>query len=298
MPFEPDLQDPFVAKAVGLRDIFAADAVARDKAGGRPSEQIRLLKESGLPSIQIAKAYGGQGASWLSVLRVVREFARVDGSLAHLYGYHHLPLNTVLFRGSDAQRRDLLSRSASENWVWANSGNVMSKTSGGRRDQDGWILNGFRPFSSGTHIADQIQLAWEGDQGERYFAVVRRIGPASSSRMIGTGSGSARRQRHADAEGSPGRAGELIGSPDDVLTPWASPCLAAATERAAQRLRRQRSGCPHGRARLYDLHLTALDLFGGGKTRGRPLGQARLRRAFHQDGRRDRTRRCRRTQSR
>lgn len=129
MSFEPDLSDPFVAKAVELRRLFDQDAVERDKAGGRPLEQIRLLKQSGLPSAQIRKEYGGQGASWLSILRVVREFARTDGSLAHLFGYHHLPLNGVYFRGSQAQKENLLRRSARENWVWGNSGNAMSKSS-------------------------------------------------------------------------------------------------------------------------------------------------------------------------
>ncbi len=56
MTFQPDLSDTYLATAVALREQFATDAVARDKAGGRPSEQIRLLKASGLPSIQISAA--------------------------------------------------------------------------------------------------------------------------------------------------------------------------------------------------------------------------------------------------
>ncbi len=128
MSFERDVTDPFVARAVELKTIFHQDAVKRDKQGGRPIEQIRLLKDSGLPSAQIPVGYGGQGASWLSILRVVREFAQTDGSLAHLYGYHHLPLNLVLFRGSSAQKDHWLRASAAGNLMWGNSGNAMSKT--------------------------------------------------------------------------------------------------------------------------------------------------------------------------
>uniref|UniRef100_UPI00036DBDC3 acyl-CoA dehydrogenase family protein n=1 Tax=Rhizobium giardinii TaxID=56731 RepID=UPI00036DBDC3 len=172
MSFEPDLTDPFVAKAVELRTLFDTDAVERDKRGGRPTEQVRLLKESCLPSAQIPVQYGGKGASWLSIMRVVRELARTDGSLAHLFGYHHLPLNLVLFRASQAQKDHWLRASAAANWVWGNSGNAMSKTSSGRRATDGWIVSGKRPFSSGSHIADYIQISWENAQGQRLTAAV------------------------------------------------------------------------------------------------------------------------------
>ncbi|ESZ35434.1 acyl-CoA dehydrogenase family protein [Mesorhizobium sp. M0924] len=220
MTFSPDLSDPFVATAVELRTIFDRDAVARDKAGGRPVEQIRLLKESGLPSAQIPKNYGGKGAPWLSVLRVVREFARTDGSLAHLYGYHHLPLNGVLFRGTDAQRDQLLTRSARENWVWGNSGNAMSKTSTARRNGSGWILNGFRPFSSGSHIADYIQVAWEDGQdrlaaaipADREGIVIEDDWDGVGQRQTGSGKVTFKDVHIGDDE--------LIGSPAVPLTPF------------------------------------------------------------------------------
>ncbi|ESX93713.1 acyl-CoA dehydrogenase family protein [Mesorhizobium sp. LNJC403B00] len=220
MTFSPDLSDPFVATAVELRTIFDRDAVARDKAGGRPVEQIRLLKESGLPSAQIPKNYGGKGAPWLSVLRVVREFARTDGSLAHLYGYHHLPLNGVLFRGTDAQKDQLLTRSARENWVWGNSGNAMSKTSTARRNGSGWILNGFRPFSSGSHIADYIQVAWEDRQdrlaaaipADREGIVIEDDWDGVGQRQTGSGKVTFKDVHIGDDE--------LIGSPAVPLTPF------------------------------------------------------------------------------
>src|SRR6478735_10223397 len=125
MPFETNADDTLLAKAAELRQAFHLDAVERDKQGGRPVEQIRLLKASGLPSAQIAREYGGQGASWLTILRIVREFAKTDGSLAHLFGYHHLPLNLILFRGSTAQREKWLTGSAAGNWIWSNSGNAL-----------------------------------------------------------------------------------------------------------------------------------------------------------------------------
>lgn len=169
--FPVDAADPVASAARALRLELDRDAAARDKAGGRPIEPIRLLKVAGLPSAQTDTAYGGAAASWLSVLRAVREIARTDGSIAHLYGYHHLPLHVVLSVGTPEQHQEWLPRSAAENWLWANSGNVMSKTSHGRREGTGWIVDGFRPFSSGTHVADRIQISWEAGD-ERVTAII------------------------------------------------------------------------------------------------------------------------------
>jgi alkylation response protein AidB-like acyl-CoA dehydrogenase len=101
----------------------------------------------------------------------VREFAKVDGSLAHLYGYHHIPLTGVYHYGSQAQK-ELLKSSARENWVWGNSGNVAARSSSGRKDGEYWILNGSRPFSSGSHIADYLLIAFENEDGDRLSALI------------------------------------------------------------------------------------------------------------------------------
>ncbi|WP_436663714.1 hypothetical protein ACOALA_17080 [Alicyclobacillus acidoterrestris] len=43
----------------------------------------------------IPRKFGGDGQPWSAVLRVVREFARTDAALAHLYGYYFLSLTAV-----------------------------------------------------------------------------------------------------------------------------------------------------------------------------------------------------------
>lgn len=173
MSFDADVSDPHLAQAVELRKIFASDAVARDKQGGRPTEQLRLLKEAGLLSLKIDAEFGGKGGRWLSVMRIVRELARTDGSVAHLYGYHWLPVHRLATSSATALKQRLLSRSAAEQWFWGNSGNAMSKSLFGVRAGTHWVLNGYRPFSSGSHIADYLQIAWEErGSNERWMAAV------------------------------------------------------------------------------------------------------------------------------
>jgi alkylation response protein AidB-like acyl-CoA dehydrogenase len=221
--FENDLSDPWVARAADLRKIFHADAVPRDEAGGRPTEQVRLLRESGLLSAAIPTEHGGASASWRTVLRVVREFAKTDGSLAHLFGYHHLPLHGVNARAAPAQRESLLRASAKGQWLWGNSGNAMSPTSTASREGAAWVIDGFRPFSSGSHMADRLLVSWENELGQRVSAVVPqdREGIVIDDDWDGigqrqTGSGTVRFKgvRVADDE--------LLGQPGEALTPFAS----------------------------------------------------------------------------
>ncbi|KAF1042882.1 acyl-CoA dehydrogenase family protein [Xylophilus sp.] len=222
-PFEPDLSDSVVARAAALRASLQADAAARDLAGGRPTAQITQLRAIGLLSTWLPTAYGGEGSSWLSVLRAVRELARADGAIAHLYGYHHLNLHSVRARATPAQRDRWFTDSARAQWLWANSGNTLSPTSTARRDGDAWVLDGFRPFSSGTHVADRIVVSWENAEGQRTSAVVPadRAGVVIADDWDGigqrqTGSGTVRFEgvRIADDE--------VFLRPGAPLTPFAS----------------------------------------------------------------------------
>ncbi|MES0138610.1 acyl-CoA dehydrogenase family protein [Mesorhizobium sp. M0016] len=173
MSFDPDTSNPWVAKAVELRDIFARDAVERDQLGGRPVEQIRLLKESGLLSIVIPKEFGGAGEPYSTALKIGREFAKVDGSIGHIYGYHFSALIAARLNSDEPRSADLLRRSAAGDWFWGNTGNSFSKTLFGRKDGEWTIVSGFKPFASGSHVADYLSTSWEDElSGERKFAAI------------------------------------------------------------------------------------------------------------------------------
>lgn len=173
MSFDLDTSNPHFAKAVRLREIFARDAAERDRAGGKPLEQLALLKESGLLNLLIPTEFGGAGERWSTALKIAREFAKVDGALGHLYGYHFGSQHAAHLRGTAEQAADIFRRSAAGNWFWGNTANSFSKSLFGRRDADGFVLDGFRPFTSGSHIADYLQVAWEDrDTNARSFAAI------------------------------------------------------------------------------------------------------------------------------
>ena len=74
---------------------FALSAVERDERGGTPKAERDALRQSGLLALSIPTQYGGLGARWSDTLGIVREFAKVDSSIAHVFGFHHLMLATV-----------------------------------------------------------------------------------------------------------------------------------------------------------------------------------------------------------
>ena len=174
MAFDLQTSDPWLSRAAELRAIFARDAAARDRAGGRPAAQIALLKESGLLTIAIPAEYGGAGEPYSTALRVAREFAKTDGSLAHLYGYHHNGLMRARVQAPrDPRAAELLRQAAAENWFWGNTTNAMSETLHGRTTGEWTVLDGFKPFSSGSHVADRLLIAWnDAETGERHFAAI------------------------------------------------------------------------------------------------------------------------------
>jgi alkylation response protein AidB-like acyl-CoA dehydrogenase len=99
----------------------------------------------------------------------------------------------------------------------------LSKTSSGERTATGWIINGSRPFSSGSHVADYIQISWENADGARLTAAVPadRDGIVIENDWDGigqrqTGSGTVRFVNLEVLDD------ELISSPDVPLTPWSS----------------------------------------------------------------------------
>lgn len=163
----------YIARAIELRQAFALDAVRRDRVGGRPDEQIRLLKQSGLLHAMVPEVFGGGGQPYSTGFRIVREFAKTDGSLAHLFGYHFGLVGTAESFGASDKAADIYRQSVAGNWFWGNSANNFSRSLFGRRDGDDHVLNGFRPFSSGSHVADYLIIGWEDEgDGTRYHAAI------------------------------------------------------------------------------------------------------------------------------
>ncbi|MEE4464178.1 acyl-CoA dehydrogenase family protein, partial [Azotobacter chroococcum] len=97
---------------------FAETAAERDRHGGTPKAQRDALRRSGLLALAIPRQYGGLGASWCETLEIVRELARVDSSIAHVYGFQHLMLATVRLFSRPDQWQPWFEQTARNQWFW------------------------------------------------------------------------------------------------------------------------------------------------------------------------------------
>ncbi len=120
---------------------FALSAAERDAQGGTPKAERDAIRQSGLLSLVIPGEYGGLGADWQTTLAVVREFARVDSSIAHVFAFQHLMLATVRLFSRPEQWQPWFELTARNRWFWGNALNPLDTRTTVRR------FNGYREFS-------------------------------------------------------------------------------------------------------------------------------------------------------
>ncbi|VVO69306.1 Dibenzothiophene desulfurization enzyme C [Pseudomonas fluorescens] len=135
---------------------FSRTAAERDQAGGTPKAERDELRRSGLLAMNIDQQYGGLGASWSDTLEVVREFARVDSSIAHVFGFQHLMLATVRLFSRPEQWQPWFEQTARNNWFWGNALNpldtrTLSKKFAGWRE-----FSGRKSFCSGSADSEML----------------------------------------------------------------------------------------------------------------------------------------------
>ena len=135
---------------------FALTAVERDERGGTPKAERDALRQSGLLALSIPSQFGGLGAPWSETLNIVREFARVDSSIAHVFGFHHLMLATVRLFAKPEQWQPWFEQTARKNWFWGNALNPLD-TRTVVRNLGGWReFSGKKSFCSGASDSEML----------------------------------------------------------------------------------------------------------------------------------------------
>ena len=135
---------------------FSRTAAERDQVGGTPKAERDALRRSGLLAMKIDPQYGGLGASWSDTLNIVREFAKVDSSMAHVFGFQHLMLATVRLFSRPEQWQPWFEQTARNNWFWGNALNpldtrTLSKQFAGYRE-----FSGRKSFCSGSADSEML----------------------------------------------------------------------------------------------------------------------------------------------
>lgn len=154
------------AIAARLAERLAATAATRDVAGGTPKAERDLLRVSGLLRLSIPTEHCGLGASWAETLGIVRQLARVDSSVAHVFAFHHLQLASIRLFGAPAQYEPWLADTARRDWFWGNALNPLDKRTVATRVAGGRVFSGRKSFCSGALDSDMLLAsAVEDDAG-------------------------------------------------------------------------------------------------------------------------------------
>lgn len=212
-----------IARQLALQ--FAADAAERDSRGGTPKQERDALRASGLLALIIPGQYGGLGASWSETLRIVREFARVDSSIAHVFGFQHLLLATVQLFGRPEQWQPWFEQTARKQWFWGNALNPLDTRTVAQRFQGWREFSGRKSFCSGALDSEMlVASARDVPSGELLIGAI----PTARSGIILAGDWDNIGQRQTDSGSTTFERvrvedSELLLDPGPLSTPFA--CL-------------------------------------------------------------------------
>lgn len=219
-PLPPTTHDTVQA----LARQFAETAIARDAQGGTPKAERDALRASGLLTLSIPRALGGQGADWATVLDTVRTFAQADSSIAHVYGFHHLLLATVQLFARPAQWQPWLEQTARKHWFWGNALNPLDDRTTVRRF-DGWVeFSGKKSFCSGA-LDSEMLVASGLDETSRKLLIAAI--PTARAGITLNGDWNCFGQRQTDSgsalfEKVRVEEGELLLDPGPLSTPFSA----------------------------------------------------------------------------
>jgi alkylation response protein AidB-like acyl-CoA dehydrogenase len=168
-----DIKQDYLEIAHSLAKKFAKTAIERDKQGGTARVERDLIRQSGLLSLIIPKSLGGHGENWKTIFQITRELAKVDGSMAHLLGYHFLCLTSVHLYGSEQQKEKLYRETAENDWFWGNAFNPRDENLVVKQEGNSLRLNGKKSFCSGATDSDQLLISAKSpDQDRPLIAVI------------------------------------------------------------------------------------------------------------------------------
>ncbi|MFE0652615.1 acyl-CoA dehydrogenase [Streptomyces sp. NPDC059534] len=174
-----------------LADDLAVDALARDRAGKAPFDEVARLQEAGLPALLTAPGPNRRGADWRAACAVVREISAADSSVGELLAHHYALSWSSRFLGPAAAPgpvRETASGgplaldvcTAEERWLLAGGTEPPRPGSGpgltltpAEGNGGGWILDGRRSFASGVTVADRLVVgARPGGTGDLLVVLV------------------------------------------------------------------------------------------------------------------------------
>lgn len=144
------------AIAQSVADTLATDALVRDRANATPHAEAELLRCSGLLDLLVPAEFGGGGGHFESSFHAVRILATADGSISQLLAYHYFNQAGIGFYAAPEDQPAWWRRTVEGGWLWGDSVNPVDPTLVLTEDGEGYRLNGFKRFSTGSGVGEVI----------------------------------------------------------------------------------------------------------------------------------------------
>ncbi|KUL37931.1 acyl-CoA dehydrogenase [Streptomyces sp. NRRL F-4489] len=225
-----------------LADDLAVDALARDRAGKPPFDEVSRLREAGLPALLTPPGPLSGGSDWRTACAVIREIAAADSSIGELLARHYALTWSARFFGTPEQADALERRVADGQWLLAGDTGGTGHPSADAEppaapgttpdltltpDGSGHLLHGRRAFAAGVAVADRLVIgAGDTETGDWLIALVDPAHPGVTTepahdrlgqRLTGAGS--------LTFDGVPVAPGQILGTvshDEQHLTPYAT----------------------------------------------------------------------------
>lgn len=174
----PEQESFYDTVAKFAADVVAAEAGQRDRDGRFDRAVWDACGELGLCGLPISEAYGGSGADCVTTALALEALAYggKDAGLGLSLGAHLvIGSKPIELHGTEAQKAHYLPRLASGEWIGAfgitepeAGSDTAALRATGRRESDGWVLNGTKTFITNGPVCD-------------VFTVVVRTDPQASA---------------------------------------------------------------------------------------------------------------------
>lgn len=164
-----------------ILSLIKEDAEARLQSDERlhPQKAIQLIKESKIGALRLPVEAGGAGASLRELFEVVIKLAEADSDLTHALRSHYIFVEDVLAANASEEKTRRLQFIANGDLIGNATTEISNKPQGSKqyettlvREDDHFVLNGTKYFTTGTLYADWVSVIAAGENDEVYVSVV------------------------------------------------------------------------------------------------------------------------------
>ncbi len=144
-----------------------------------PKKAIQLIKEAKLGALRLPIELGGAGISIRELFEVIIKLAEADSDLTHALRSHYIFVEDVLAQNNSEEKLRRLQFIANGDLVGNATTEISNKPQGSKqyettlvREENHFILNGTKYFTTGTLYADWVSVIAAGENDDVYVSVI------------------------------------------------------------------------------------------------------------------------------